>query len=202
MKITILELPRGSFCAPVRHEVPVLKQFGSWCVHRCLAWHINKSWETGELAPISLKTSPTKHNKVCDEFLEKKILEIKTNWAAKAIKKMSDTQKRERQHRMEETMATFTSCDITYSVSHIDAGLAWPTKYPLLTTTAAYNAAKILQYYLPENLAALFVAKRKTLSTELRNTLKGLLGEAPRPGEVNSEETRNFIRTELERSNK
>ena len=179
------------------YELPIIEQFGPWAVHRCLEWHTGKSWATGELTPIALKTSPTRHNKACDDFLRKKIYQAQSDWEAKAIKRPTATDYDDQKQARDASLKKFTSPDICYGVSHIGAGLAWPVKYPLLTKTAAYNTAKILWYYLPEDLATIFVAKRKELPTELRNTLKGLLQGVPRPGEVNSEETRSFIRSEL-----
>lgn len=155
---------------PLPHEVPILKQFGEWAVHRCLAWHIGKSWETGALGPISPKTTPIRHNKACKDLLDKQILSCKTDWAAKAIKHPTPVQKAERQKRLEEIIATFTTCDIHYSITHVGAGLKWPLQAQSLQQ--AYTAARVLDFFLPPKFAAIFVANLKTMPMELRRKLQ------------------------------
>jgi len=161
----------------IRHEIPIIKQFGVWAVHRCLYWHDGKSWEQGAFGPIALDTTPLKHNKACKGVLNNQILHFKTDWAAKAIKRPTPAQKAERAKRYEEIISTFTTGEISYTVSHTTAGLAWPTKYPLDTLKAAKQVAEKLHYFFPPELAEIMVGNRKSLGGSLQHHIREVAQE-------------------------
>lgn len=171
-QINIFEVKSGEIVS-----IPVIKAFGNFAVHRCISWHLSKSWAFGSLGPIPLDISPSKHNKMAQDILETQLNCINSEFAAKIkkiygsgiskseLKKAQDYNKNiyvQRSLRLDEIKETFAVTEIYYSVSLfpdsssspiLGLALGWRSLHTLYTKTDAESFARNLNFMVPSDMA-------------------------------------------------
>lgn len=171
LHINIFEVKSGEVVT-----IPIIKAFGNFAVHRCISWHLSKSWALGSLGPIPLDISPSKHNKMAQDILETqqncvnsefdaKLKKVYSGMSESEIKKAREYNKNiyaQKSLRLAEIKETFAVTEIYYAVSLfsdpssspvLELALGWRSPHTLYTKTDAESFARNLNFMVPSDMA-------------------------------------------------